>query len=163
MKLRFLETPDMPAFRELRLEGLKNHPTSYMHIHDEEKQRPDAYHEGMITQNRVIGAFDDNALVGFAFMSPFGAIKQRHKCQLWGAYVKPEYRDHGIGKDMRLALFEHAKTLGMTHCLSSIVDGNPASLAMHEGVGYEKMYTEKFGLRHRDGSFSDIIHLVKYL
>lgn len=164
MKLRLLEKADMPEFRELRLMGLKEHPKVYMHIHDEEANRPDAYWESMINHNKIVGTFDDNdVLMAFAIMSSYGGIKQRHKCMLWGAYVKPEARNQAVGKNMRLHLFEEAKKLGMTHCISSIVAGNPASLAMHEGVGYEVMYTEEKGIKHRDDSYSDIIHLIKWL
>lgn len=163
MNLRFLTVDDMPAFRSLRMQALKETPLSYMHIHDEEIQKPDAYHENMLKFNKVMGAFDEDVLVAFAFMSPFGATKQRHKCSIWGAYVKTEYRNQGVGKDMRRALFTHAKEAGIEYCLSSIVSGNDASLGMHTSLGYEVMYTEKHGLKHRDGSYSDIIHLVKWL
>lgn len=167
MKLRLLIENDWRSFKELRLQGLKETPKSYMHIYDEEVSRPNQYHVNFIENNYIVGAFDDSCmpevLVGFAIMSLHGAIKQRHKCTIWGAYVKPAYRSKGIGKEMRLFLFNEAKTLGMSHCISAIVDDNPASLAMHEGVGYEKMYVEKNGIHHRDGSFSNVIHLIKWL
>jgi L-amino acid N-acyltransferase YncA len=117
----------------------------------------------MIENNYVVGAFNDEELIGFAFMSLYGTIKQRHKCSIWGAFVKPEYRSKSVGKNMRLFLFEEAKKLNMTHCISSIAADNPASLAMHTGVGYEIMYVESKGLKHRDDTFSDIIHLIKKL
>lgn len=163
MKLRLLDESDMPAFRELRLQALKEHPMMYMHIHDEEQKRPDAYWESMIKYSKIIGTFDGDTMVAFAIMSPYGGIKQRHKCMIWGAYVTPEARNQAIGKNMRLKLFDEARALDMTHCISSIVAGNPASLAMHEAVGYEVMYTEKKGIKHRDDSYSDVIHLIKWL
>ena len=162
MTLRLLTAADIIQFKGLRLQSLRETPKSYLHIYDEEASRPNQFYSGFIENNRIVGAFDNDALVGFAIMSFHSPIKHRHKCLLWGAYVKPDYRSNGIGKQMRLFLFEIAKELGMSHCLSSIVADNPASLAMHEGVGYEKMYVEKKGLMHRDGTYSDIIHLIKW-
>ena len=163
MKLRYLTEDDFAEFKELRLEGLKSHPKSYMHIYDEESKRPDVYWKNMLKSNWIIGATKKKQLVGFAIMTPCDGIKQRHKATVWGAYVKEEFRNGGIGKSMRLELFEKAKTYGMTHVTSAIVGDNPASLGMHLSVGYEQMYIEKRGLRHRDNTYSDIIHLIRLL
>lgn len=161
--LRRVTMEDLDAFQELRLEALQKHPQAYGHTYEEESLRPRQYYGLFIRSNVVMGAFANGTLIGFTVLSRFEMQKMAHKGQVWGAYVKPEFRNMELAKRMRLRLFDIAKTMGMRVCLSSIFASNAAALQVHQAVGYEEMYREKDGVRHADGTFDDVIHLVKHL
>lgn len=167
--LRRLTAADVDAFRAMRLRALHDHPRAYMQTYEEESTRKRDFHAFMVENNIIMGAFQANetvgiqVLAGYTILSLNGLKKIKHKGLVWGAYVLPEYRHEDLAKKMRLRLFEVAKELGLKYCTSSIVANNPAALAVHRGVGYTEMFRETDGVRHADGSFDEVIHLVKYL
>jgi GNAT superfamily N-acetyltransferase len=167
--LRRLTVENVDAFRALRLRALREHPRAYLQTFDEESDRPRRFHEYMIETNIILGAFQTNevvgieVLIGYTILTPNQMAKTKHKGIVWGAYVTPEHRHENLAQQMRLRLFEIAKSLGLKYCNSSIVANNPAALAVHRAVGYVEMFRETNGVRHADGSFDDVIHLVKYL
>ncbi len=163
IELKRLVASDVDSFRELRMIALKNHPKVYLQVFEEESTRPRNFHVGMINDNIIVGAFYDGVLIAYTFLTVMPYTKLKHKGHVWGAYVKPEYRNHSLGKKMREWLFDEGRRIGLMSCHSSIVASNAATLAMHKAVGYIEMYTEKDGIKHPDGSYDDLIHLVKYL
>lgn len=160
--LRRLMPTETTAFRALRLRALREHPRVYTQTYEEEVARPEKFHTYMINAHIVMGVFIDEMLVGYTILSG-NQGKMRHKGTVWGAYVLPEYRDLDLAKQMRLRLFEVAKRLGMKYCTSSIVADNAAAVQVHAAVGYVEAWREKDGVQHADGTFDDVLHLVKYL
>jgi L-amino acid N-acyltransferase YncA len=157
-------TPEEAArFRELRLQALQQHPRAYAQTYDEESHQPDHAFAQFVTANVVLGAYADGTLIGFTILTPFRQSKLSHKGMVWGAYVQPSYRDMQLAQGMRLRLFEIAKGMGLRYVVSSIFASNAAALQVHKAVGYEETYVEKDGARHLDGTFEDIVHLVRYL
>ena len=163
LKLRRLLADDVDRFRVLRLMALGENPRAYLQTYDEEKDRPRAFHAHMVENNIVMGAFQGYLMIGYTILSLNQHRKMSHKGMVWGAYVRPAYRNHDLGKQMRLRLFEVAKEIGLKLCTSSIIANNAAALKVHEAVGYIEMFREKDGVQHLDGTFDDLIHLVKYL
>lgn len=161
-EFRRLTSTDLEAFKSLRLTSLQENPKAYFETFEEESTLPH-YHAHLITNSIIMGAFIEGELVGYTILSPYQHPKVQHKGSVWGAYVKPDFRNMNLGKQMRLRLFGVAKRLGMKSCISGIMKSNPAALAVHKSVGYVEMYHEKDAIRHIDGSFDDLIHLVKYL
>ena len=53
------------------------------------------------------------------------------------AYVRSEARRVGIGKRLYIALFEELVELGYFQAFAGIALPNPASVALHESVGFE--------------------------
>ena len=161
--LRRVTVEEAGCFRELRLQALQQHPRAYAQTYDEECHQPEGAFAQFLNVNIVLGAYVDNRLIGFTVLTPFRQSKLKHKGMVWGAFVLPEFRDMRLAQQMRLRLFEIAKAAGLRYVVSSIFAGNTAALQVHKAVGYEQTYVEKDGARHLDGTFEDIIHLVRYL
>jgi RimJ/RimL family protein N-acetyltransferase len=160
---RRMTAEEAGRFRTLRLFALQQHPRAYAQSFEEESQQPVQAFAQFLKGNIVLGAFDKDLLVGYTILSPVRQAKIAHKGTIWGAYVRPVYRNMQLAQRMRLRLFEIAKSMGMRYCQSSIMAGNTAALQVHKAVGYEECYREKDAVRHADGTFEDVIHLVKYL
>ncbi len=89
-KIRRLEPQDVAVYRELRLEGLKNHPEAFGASWDDEIDKPDAWWTERLEANTVFGGWiDSSRLLGVAGFQVPGTAKQRHKAILWGMYVRP--------------------------------------------------------------------------
>lgn len=161
--LRRITQAETAMFREMRMQALQQHPRAYAQTYDEECRQPLQAFGQFLQNNVVMGAYDSDMLVGYTILSPNRQAKLMHKATVWGAYVRPQYRDKQLAQRMRLRLFEIAKQMGLRYCQSSIIASNAAALQVHLAVGYEEAYREKDGVRHLDGSFDDVIHLIKQL
>jgi L-amino acid N-acyltransferase YncA len=161
--LRRITPEEAAIFRHLRLQALQMHPRAYAQSFDEECTQPPQAFAQFLRGNVVMGAYDNDLLVGYTILTPFRQAKVAHKGTVWGAYVRPKYRDMQLAQRMRLRLFEIGRSMGMRYCQSSIMASNEAALHVHMAVGYQEVYREKEGVRHFDGTFEDVIHLVKYL
>jgi len=65
-------------------------------------------------------------------------------------YVHPEHRGQGVGRTLLEELIRLAPQRGVHVLLARIVEGNPASLKLHEALGFQtigvmKRVGEKFG------------------
>lgn len=65
-------------------------------------------------------------------------------------YIHPEHRGRGVGRDLMLELIRRCRAAGAGVLLARIVEGNPASLALHESLGFQtvgitRRIGEKFG------------------
>jgi hypothetical protein len=94
--VRALVPEDAPAFRALRIRALREHPEAF-------GRTPDEVDAVEIWQRRLaddaksdldfmLGAFDDDVLVGMAGCHRERFIKQRHIAYIWGVYVSAEHR-----------------------------------------------------------------------
>lgn len=95
--LRRLCASDAEAYRELRLEGLRNHPEAFGASWEEEAAKPLDWFADRLERNVAIaGCADDLQLLGTAGLGVQQALKLRHKGVLWGMYVRPGARGTGL-------------------------------------------------------------------
>jgi hypothetical protein len=87
-KVRRLETHDAASYRELRLEGLKNHPEAFASSWEYEAGKPVSWWADRLATNALFGGWLDGPTpVGVAGFHRQDAAKLRHKGVLWGMYV----------------------------------------------------------------------------
>ncbi len=65
-------------------------------------------------------------------------------------YIHPDHRGQGVGRRLMLELIARCRAAGAGVLLARIVEGNPASLALHESLGFQtvgitRRIGEKFG------------------
>lgn len=68
-------------------------------------------------------------------------------------YVHPSAQGRGIGRALLEELIRRARSAGLGVLIARIVEGNPASFALHEKLGFQTIGTmrrvgEKFGIIH---------------
>jgi ribosomal protein S18 acetylase RimI-like enzyme len=145
-----LRTEDAPQWRELRLEALRTHPTAFAASYEEALEQDLAAFAARIppadSPSVLFGAFHDGVLSGSAGVHVHPTPKQRHKAQLWGMYVAPSLRRHGVGASLLRCAIDHARTRVAVLQLVVNVD-NVAARALYRGFGFEAYGIERRGLR----------------
>ena len=100
--IRKLTINDVTEYKAIRLELLKNEPSSFGSSFEEEDSFDFSMWTNRLTKKNIsaFGAFNNNELVGIVLgvMNPRKKIK--HIATLNSMYVKPEYRSQGIGEKL---------------------------------------------------------------
>ncbi len=101
MDFRRLQENDAQSLWKLRFEALEHDPASFAESLDELRQAtPESYWKDACrgSDDFVLGAFHQSALVGMAGFYREALRQHSHKGWLWGVYVSPEHRGRGIGE-----------------------------------------------------------------
>ena len=96
-------------YQDLRLEALKNEPLAFSSSFEEEQLIPESAWRQNI--NNVLFAKLDNMPVGMIGFFCNNRCKTKHVCEIYGVYVRREYRGRGIGKLMLDAALAEIKNL----------------------------------------------------
>ena len=159
--IRLLVAADTGIYREVRLEGLKQNPTSFGSTFAFENDKPHSWFEEMITHSDIFGAFAAGELLGVAAYRRLDGPKHRHKGLLWGMYVRAVARNSGLGKRLVEAVVEHAgrevEQLNLT-----VAFENPAARRLYEKLGFVEFGRETRALK-QDGRYYDDILMVQFL
>lgn len=135
--IRRLLQADAEVFREIRLEGLRDHPEAFTASWDEEAAQPLAWFADRLDQGFVLGGVAEGArLDGIAGLYIPRSEKTRHKGLLWGMYVRPQARGTGLARRLIAGVIDEARrhveelTLGVgVH--------NQAAIACYRSAGFE--------------------------
>lgn len=140
--IRKLIKNDIDSFFDLRLEALLNAPSNFGSTYEEEKLRKEHYKRVLSSsslENIILGAFINKNLVGSAGIYREKSFKAKHRCNLWGVYVKPEHRNKGIGKLLVEDAIVHIKNNMECVVISLTVESNnTAAIKFYEYFGFKK-------------------------
>jgi ribosomal protein S18 acetylase RimI-like enzyme len=150
ISIRPLVRDDAPQWQRLRLEALRAHPTAFAASYEEAARQDLADFAARIPppegRSVLFGAFHGGILSGSTGVHVHETLKQRHKAQLWGMYVAPSVRRHGVGASLLRTAIDHAKTRVAVLQLVVNLD-NVAARALYRRFGFEVYGIERRGLR----------------
>lgn len=163
---RPLEEGDFSAFVQLRKEALLNEPEAYgpdyatynaaplldkEHFFERILKYPFSFALGSFTQ--------DGSLVGMGcFTSPYNMVKRRHKGVMWGMYVKPEERGHGIGKKIaNLILLAAKQDAGCEQAIITVTPPGSLAQKFYESLGFIQYGVEYRALKLENGYIDEVL------
>ena len=156
-KVRRLEAHDATIYRDLRLEGLKNHPEAFGTTWDDESSKSDAWWVERLETSTVFGGWiDDSPLLGVAGFHAHTATKLRHKAVLWGMYVRPTARGTGLAACLVQRVIEHARSQVEEICLT-VVASNIAGNRLYTAAGFEPYGIERRALKVGEEYFDEVL------
>ncbi|AIT25193.1 GNAT family N-acetyltransferase [Bordetella holmesii] len=164
--IRQLTPQDASEFKSLRLAALCEAPEAFGSSYEEEQlvTVPDWARKLEPSAARtVFGAWDGSRLVGCAGLMRMGTLKQMHKAVIWGIYVAPAQRNHGLGRRLLgAALQQAAGWTDVRQVLLTVAQGNPAALRLYESLGFTAYGCEPAALRV-GGRYLDETLMIKRL
>ncbi len=159
---RFLSLQDVALYRELRLRGLKEHPEAFLEAYEDAITWPLERFHRFFDNGWIVGAFMDGALKGMSGLFRHVGAKVAHKGTVWGVYVAPEARGHGIARTAITMLIEEAVAAGIEQVHLSADENNNFTVSLYKGLGFEPYGNEKHQLKLPDKYVDDLL-MVKFL
>ena len=98
----------------------------------------------------VIVAEEGGEVIGWGRLAPWSPRRAYARTAENSVYVRKDARGRGAGRALLEALLARARAAGISVILARVADGNPASLRLHEALGFRPVGTmrrvgEKFG------------------
>jgi ribosomal protein S18 acetylase RimI-like enzyme len=165
--IRPLQKNEAEAYRILRLSALQNNPEAFGSSYEESVVLPlEAFAERIPDKNSesvIFVAEVEGKLVGMMGFLRSDRLKQKHSSSIWGVYVAPEARGHGLGRKLMDAIMTHAKQVeGLRKVTLSVITSNTAALKLYQSFGFEIWGTELEALKVGD-VFYDEYHMVYFI
>lgn len=105
---------------------------------------------------------NNNIVTGWASLSPFRDFEAYNTTSEISVYVKEEYKQKGIGKNLIICIEEEGINKGLHSIVSVITGGNKASIELHKKMGYEiKGIFEEIGYKNKE--FLDVVFMYKII
>jgi L-amino acid N-acyltransferase len=109
----------------------------------------------------AVGAVDD-AVLGFATFSDFRPWPGYRHTVEHSVYIRADARGRGLGKALVEPLFSRAVALGKHVMVAGIDAANPASIGLHERLGFERVGTlREVGTKF--GRWLDLVFMQRIL
>jgi GNAT superfamily N-acetyltransferase len=164
-QIRPLGASDAAAYQAVRLRGLRESPEAFGSTYDEEiassldtvvaRIELTSAPNGRV----VLGAFADDALVGIAGCYQESKAKLRHKAVIWGMYVAPEARGHGVGRRLLERAITEARTWpDVDRVTITVVERVRAARDLYLSAGFEVFGREPDALRQN--GVSDVMEYL---
>ncbi|MCU1749576.1 GNAT family N-acetyltransferase [Pseudomonas sp. 6D_7.1_Bac1] len=161
MAIQRLDASHALAYRALMLEAYDRHPQAFTSSVRERAVLPLRWWEARLTspQDLLLGAFEEDELVGIVGLAFEAREKVRHKSTLFGMYVSDKVRQRGLGYQLVQALFEQARGRpGLKLIQLTVTAGNDAALALYQRCGFVQFGLEPLAVRVGEDYF-DKIHM----
>ncbi len=158
--IRQLTPGDAISYQALRLRALRDSPTAFAASYADEADRSSAEVAARLTpapdgSRCVFGAFAGDRLAGFVAFIRLGRAKLRHRAELAGTYVAPEFRRAGLGGGLLDAAADHARSLpGLRQLHLGVNAANDAARSLYRSRGFVRVgvHPESLGV---DGLYYD--------
>lgn len=157
LEIRPLTEDDAPAWRELRLRMLRDHPDVFGSSWEEfERQSLEEVARRMRERNSppdnaLFGAFMNGVLIGSTGLHREEGAKDRHKAMIWGVYAAPEARGRGVGRALMEAAIVRARaTPGVERLVLAVATHNTAARGLYISFGFTSWGLERHALKLPD-------------
>jgi RimJ/RimL family protein N-acetyltransferase len=165
LEYRKLNEEDASTYWALRLEAVEREPRSFGPTPEEHRKITiDQIVELLCGQNSfVMGAFEGEAMIGFARFERKPFIKERHKGHVHGVYVAASHRGRGVAKAMIGALVhEVKKDASCEQLLLAVGVFNEPARRAYAAMGFVPYGIEPRALKV-DGVYVDEEHMILLL
>ena len=154
MEIRLLSADDASAYWDFRLEALEREVEAFSSSASEHRAvslQDVKSRLGPDPENFVMGAFQEDRLVGTAGFYREKGPKTRHKGRIWGVYVTHQVRGQGVGRALMGALLQRASSIeGIEQIELSVATTQAAAAALYRSLGFESFGREPRALRIGD-------------
>jgi ribosomal protein S18 acetylase RimI-like enzyme len=163
--IRPVTRAEAPAWRALRLEAMKNHPTAFMSSYEETVKRDPADFAARIPEpggaDVLMGVYEAGVLCGCAGFMREPGLKERHKGAMWGVYLQPALRGRGVAEALIGRLLDHARQhVSLLRC--SVTIDNAAASALYARLGFVQYGIEPRSLRYEGRDYDEALLVISF-
>lgn len=162
---RLLPT-DIPQYRAVRLECLREHPHNFGANYAEQSRLPKLWMETQIelgsNEAFVYGAFDEEQLIGICGLTRDGIEARRHVATVIQMYVQEPYTGRGIGQGLLQALMDAAWQIPeLEQLVLDVVTSSQSAIYLYGKLGFEQYGFHKDHLKFGD-DYQDALMMVRF-
>ncbi|MCK4552371.1 MAG: GNAT family N-acetyltransferase [Tenericutes bacterium] len=154
--IKQLKEENLNDYRDIRLELLKTEPQNFgSSFEDEQKFEMQRWIERIIKSNILtLGAFHNEILVGICLVVYNLRTKTKHVADINSMYVKKEYRNQGIAKQLIDQSLEACKSKGIEIVNLSVVTINDTAFNLYKQLGFKVYGEEPRTIKHKNKYYS---------
>ena len=149
------------AYRDIRLESLKDRPQSFASSYERESAWPVKTYASRLTNSYTMGVVVDGALAAIATLIPSEHAVMPHKATIVAVYVRPAYRGNGYARMLMEALIAEAAQHYEQIIISVEAENTPA-IHVYKSLGFEQYGFEPRAAKIGDTYYDDL-WMVKFL
>jgi RimJ/RimL family protein N-acetyltransferase len=157
---------DAPAYRALRLIGLRAHPEAFGADYETSAARPIAYWQERMQsgaggeQGITYVAFAADELIGMTALVRNDLAKTRHAGSIFGVYTRADWRGTGVADALIEACVAYADTLGLRLVKLGVVTSNASAIRLYARCGFQVYGVEPEAL-YVDGIYYDELLMAR--
>jgi RimJ/RimL family protein N-acetyltransferase len=154
---------DAPAYRELRLEALRNHPEVYSSDHEHALTRPaSSWAETLRAAGTGGAAFmyfaqHDQELIGLCGIYRVDAPRTRHSATVVSLYVRPAWRGLGIAQGLVTACRDWAGSHDVRIVKLGVITTNTAAIRVYQRCGFQTYGTEPQAIYYNGVYYDELL------
>lgn len=178
MTITRLDPSHAHSYRELMLRAYATHPDAFTSSHAQRAALPMQWWQSRLSHDThnlevVFGYWvnaadqnpaltlgsDDLQLAGVVGVAYNQSDKTLHKAQVFGMYVDPQHRQHGIAKALLNVAMNHAKARAGVRILQlTVTQGNHTAHRLYETQGFTPFGIEPMAVAQSQG-FVNKVHM----
>ena len=159
-----LNIDEWPKYKALRLEALKNEPSSFGSSYEDNLKSPDdLWREQLQKSHNGEGGVMFFAKKGDKLVGMIGAFwqdkeKTRHIGNIFGVYVSSDYRGKGIGKQLMEVILNYLDAMPQIEKIKlGVVTRQIPALKMYEKYGFKHIGKLKKELKVGDDYYDEYL------
>jgi len=161
MKIQILAPVNASAYRNLRLNSLREWPPAFgVPAEEEEQLNLKDFENRLVETNErcFFGAFAEDTLVGSLRFSRYSGKNEQHRAYLAGLYVAPKHRGRGYGRALVAQAIDRAKGDNTLRRLNlTVVSGQTSAIKLYHSLGFVSYGIEKEAFEARGQLFDEIL------
>jgi ribosomal protein S18 acetylase RimI-like enzyme len=134
--IRRVTEEDVEALIDIRLEALQNHPVAFSADYENDLQRPLSKWLERIAESPTFIAWDGEAAAGMTGIFSGRSSKTSHQGTIWGVYVRPVYRNRGLGEKLVRRCLVWARENEKKIAYIAAAGNNTAAIRCYERCGF---------------------------
>ena len=164
--IRSAREEDAPAYRDLRLEALRNHPEAFSADYAANLAQPMTFWADRLRFNGLDSVFmmyfavHDPQLIGMCGITRKNSPKIQHSATIVGMYVQPDWRGLRIAEGLVTACVEWARTQEVKIVKLAVVTTNTHAIRCYARCGFQVYGIEPQALYY-DGDFYDELLMAR--
>ena len=162
MNVRRLVSGDGAIFGRIRIEALRQEPTSFAADASDYEHYTAADWEALLAMRTAFVAFDRETPIGIASIVPKGLSRLAHRADVTNVYVTPAHRGTGVSHRLWTTLESHALSHGISQLEIGVNAANAGVIRFYKGLGFVRTGLVPNGFRDGDRYFDEIL-MVKQI